>query len=58
MNSSNPMDIVQKMASQNPQIKNLLSMLNSSGMTPKQFFYQYANSQGVDPDQFLNSLKN
>lgn len=57
MNSSNPMDMVQKMASQNPQIKNLLSMLNSSGMTPKQFFYQYANSQGIDPDQFLNSLK-
>ena len=56
MNSSNPMDAVQKMASQNPQIKNLLSMLNSSNMTPKQFFYQYASSQGINPDQFLDSL--
>lgn len=58
MKSSNPMEAIQNMASQNPKLQNALSMLNSSGMTPKQFFYQYANSQGVNPDQFINSLLN
>jgi hypothetical protein len=42
------------------------SILNSSnpveaiqkmGMTPKQLFYRFAQQKGVDPDQFLNSIK-
>lgn len=58
MNSSNPMGLIQSIASQNPTLKNVMSLFNSSGMSPKQFFYQYANSQGVNPDQFVNSLMN
>ena len=39
----------------NPKLKPILQLYNSSGMTPKQFFYQYAQQKGIDPDQFLNS---
>ena len=34
-----------------------MQLFKSSKMTPKQFFYQYAQQKGVDPDQFLNSMK-
>ena len=55
--NSNPKDLINNLISNNPQLKNIMSMFNSSGMTPKQFFYQYAQQNGIDPDQFLESLK-
>jgi len=41
----------------NPKARSLVQLFQSSGMTPKQFFYQYAQQNGVDPEQFLNSLQ-
>ena len=55
LQGSNPSSLIQNMISQNPKMKNVMSLFNSSGMTPKQFFYNYAQQQGIDPDQFLNS---
>lgn len=54
--ASNPEEAVTSILKSNPQTRNIMSILNSSGMSPKDFFYNYANSQGVDPDQFINSL--
>ena len=56
-NSSDPSSFIQNMIQSNPKLKNLIGALQGSGMSPKQFFYQYAQQNGVDPDQFLNSLK-
>ena len=56
-NSSNPNELLNNLISNNPQLKNLLSAQKSSGMTPKQFFYQYAQQNGINPDQFIDSLK-
>ena len=56
LNSSNPNDFLQKMISNNPKAQNVMQLLNSSGKSPKQFFYQYAQQQQINPDQFLNSL--
>ena len=58
LNSSNPNELLNSLISQNPQLHTLMQSMNSSGMTPKQFFYNYAKQNGVDPDQFLSSLKN
>ena len=58
LNSSNPNELLNSLISQNPQLHTLMQSMNSSGMTPKQFFYTYAKQNGVDPDQFLSSLKN
>lgn len=57
MNSSDPSSFIQNMVANNPKAKNIMQLLNNSGMSPKQFFYQYAQQQGIDPNQFLNSLQ-
>lgn len=57
LKSSNPTQMLQNMIQSNPKMQNIMQLFNSSGMTPKQFFYQYAEQQGVNPDEFLNSLK-
>ncbi len=51
--SSNPKDFLQNMVSANPQGKMILDLFNGSGMTPKQFFYQYAQQHGLDPSQIV-----
>ena len=58
LNSSNPKELLNSLISQNPQLQNLMQVMNSSRMTPKQFFYSYAKQKGIDPDQFLSSLRN
>jgi len=55
LKSSNPNSLVQNLLNSNPRMRIIMQMMNSSGMTPKQFFYQYAQQMGIDPDQFLNS---
>lgn len=52
----NPQQIIQRMAQNNPQVQNVLQIFQQSQMTPKQFFYQYAQKMGVDPEEFLNSI--
>ena len=54
-NSSNPADFLQNMVSTNPQGKMILNLFQNSGMTPKQFFYQYAQQNGLDPSQIVKS---
>jgi hypothetical protein len=55
LKNSNPNSIVQNLLNNNPKMKNIMQLMNSSGMTPKQFFYQYAQQNGIDPEKFLNS---
>lgn len=57
LNSSNPNELINSMISNNPKLQSVMQLMNSSGMTPKQFFYNYAQQNGINPDQFLNSLK-
>ena len=56
-NSSNPQQFIQNMVSNNPKLQNVMQLFNGSNMTPKQFFYQFAQQKGVNPEQFINSLK-
>lgn len=57
MNSTDPQSFVQNIIKNNPKAQNLMNMFQSSGLSPKQFFYQFARNNGVDPDQFINNLK-
>jgi hypothetical protein len=54
---SNPMQIIKNMASQNPQVSQVLNMLNGSGMSAKDLFMQTAQQMGIDPNQIINMLK-
>lgn len=58
LNSSNPKELLNSLISNNPQMKNLVQAMQSSGMSPKDYFYTFAKQKGIDPDQFLSSLKN
>ena len=55
--SGNPQQVIQNMAMSNPKLRNLINLLQGSKMTPKQFFYHYAQQQGINPEQFINTLK-
>jgi len=45
------------MIQSNPKLNNVLQLFKSSGMSPKQFFYNYAQQNGIDPDQLINTLQ-
>ena len=57
LKSSNPKQTIQNMVMNNPKMQNVLQLFQNSNLSPKQFFYQYAQQKGVDPDQFINSLQ-
>lgn len=50
-----PSALIKSMIEQNPKLKGIVDLMSNSGMTPKQFFYNYAQQKGINPDQFLNS---
>jgi hypothetical protein len=37
-------------------MKNVMQLMQNSGKTPKEFFYNYAQQNGINPDNFINSL--
>ena len=56
-NAKNPNDLMMAMAKQNPQFNQVMNMVNQSGKTPKELFYEMAQQKGVDPDEIINALK-
>ena len=57
LSSSNPEQFIHNMILNNPKMNNVMQLFNNSNMSPKQFFYQFARQKGIDPDQFINSIK-
>ena len=57
LNSSNPSEFLNSLISSNPKMQSAIQLMQSSKMTPKDFFFNYAKQQGIDPEQFINSLK-
>ena len=53
----NPQSMLQQMASTNPQLKNVMQLVQSSGKSPKDVFYQLAQEKGVDPESILSQLR-
>lgn len=53
----NPMQILQMMGGQNPQLNQIMNLVNSKGMTPKDLFSQMAKQQGINPEQIISMLK-
>lgn len=56
-NAKNPQQMITNMANQNPQIKQVMDMVQNSGKSPKDLFYEMAKQKGVDPNQILNMLR-
>ena len=54
----NPNQIIQNIASQNPQARVLLNQIQQSGMSPQQFMKQYAKQNNIDLSPFANMINN
>ena len=55
--AGNPQMMLQQMIGQNPQMKQVMDMVNANGGDPKALFYKLAEEKGVNPDDILNQLK-
>ena len=56
-NARNPQQLIANMVNQNPQAKQILNLLQTSGKSPKDLFYEMAKQKGVDPNQIINMLQ-
>lgn len=53
----NPQQILANMAQNNPQMRNVMSLVQNSGLSPKDLFYKMAKEQGVNPEEILRALQ-
>ena len=53
----NPQAMLNQLSQNNPQVKELITMLQTSGKSPKDMFYQMAQEKGVDPEEVLKMLR-
>ena len=56
-NSNNPQALLQMMANQNPQLRQVMNLINQNGGDARQTFYALAKQKGINPDDILNMLK-
>ena len=55
--AGNPQAMLQNMMSSNPQMKQVMDLVNQSGGDPREAFYNLAKQKGVNPEEILNLLK-
>lgn len=55
--SSNPQQAINRIIQNNPQLKNLYSLIKNNNKNPKDLFYSLANQRGVDPNSILKLLQ-
>lgn len=55
--ANNPNAALNQLISSNPQMAQLLQMIQQSGQSPEQLFYALAKQKGVDPEQILAALR-
>lgn len=51
----NPMQMIQKMAQTNPNMQQVLNMLNN-GANPQALFYQMCGQKGINPEEFIKNI--
>ena len=54
---NNPQQLLNSLAGQNPQLNQVMQLVNSGKITPKQIFMNMANQQGVNPNDIISMLK-
>ena len=56
MQGQNPMQMLQTMAKQNPQLKSVVDMLNN-GANPEQLVRSICQQRGIDVNQLLSQFR-
>lgn len=54
---SNPNEGLKMLISQNPQLQQVMNLIQQSGGNPKQAFMKMAQMKGINPQQIINMLK-
>ena len=57
-NAQNPNAMLQSLMQNNPQMKQVMDIINQNGGNAKQAFYNMAQQKGIDPNTIINNLKN
>ena len=55
--AGNPQAMLQSMIQNNPQMRQVMDLINQSGGDPKAAFYKLAQEKGIDAQQILDMLK-
>ena len=55
--SQNPQSTLNQLRMNNPQMKQVMDVVNQYGGDPQKAFYAIAEQQGVNPQEILNMLK-
>ena len=53
----NPQAMLNQMMSNNPQMKQVMDVINQYGGDAKKAFYTLAEQKGIDPNEILNMMK-
>ena len=53
----NPTAMMTQMMNNNPQMKQVMNVVNQYGGDPQKAFYALAEQKGIDPQEILNMLK-
>lgn len=53
----NPQAMLNQLSQNNPQVREVMTMLQNSGKSPKDMFYQVAQEKGIDPEEVLSMLR-
>ena len=56
--AKDPMSAVQQMSNNNPQMQQVMQVIQQNGGDARAAFYNMAQQRGVDPNAILNQLRN
>lgn len=55
--AGNPQAMLEQIAQNNPNVRQVMDIVKASGNDPKRAFYALAEKKGVDPNEILRQLK-
>ena len=55
--AGNPQAMLNQMMQNNPQMRQVMDLVNQHGGDAQKAFYSLAEQRGIDPNQILNMLK-
>ena len=55
--AQDPGTMIRQLMDRNPQMKQVMDVINSAGGDPRRAFYELAQQKGVDPQEILNMMK-
>ena len=55
--AQNPQAMLNMMAQSNPQLRQVMDVVQQAGNDPQRAFYAICQQKGIDPNTILNALK-